>query len=581
MGQWHCITDANQLSQALAPMMSAAVIAVDTETTGLDPHKDKLRLIQVAAEGFDTLVIDCFEVLPEARASIEALMTCGAVKVFQNAKFDLKFLRSAGIDVSGKLFDTMLAGQLLIGSGGTPNISLAGLVSHYLDSYLAKDEQTSDFSGPLTRSQLAYGAKDAEILLPLRKTMVTDLKKYRLVEVARLEFACAYAVAAMEYDGIHVAMDQVRALREATLKTQEEILEKLYAYTGRPTVQLGLFEEKVTEGFNFNSNKQVLALLKNHGIDVENTGRYALAPYSKHPLVALLLDYRQTTKALTGFLSPVETLLNPVTGRLHPSYGQNGAHSGRMSAVGPNIQAIPRDRKFRACFCAPEGRKMVIADYSQIELRIIAQFTGDRRMVAAYSKGEDLHRLTASLILEKDITTITKSERQAAKAVNFGLVYGMGAAGLKAYAADTYGTEMSLQEAEMFKKRYFQAYEGVNRWHKNIQKHLPPESRTLAGRKHTYKETAAMAGRYNTPIQGTGADILKNALGMLHERLKTKDTKIVAVIHDEIVLECPAAEGEAIKALLQETMEAAGARYMKDVRALAEGVIADSWAGKS
>lgn len=581
MASWQWIRDVFQLNAAVEMRLDAPVLAVDTETTGLNPHLDRLRLVQVAADGFETLVIDCFEVLPDGKEALNRLMSAEGVKVFQNAKFDLKFLRSEGIEVRGKLFDTMLAGQLLRSSGGTKNIGLGGLAEFYLDRYLAKDEQTSDFSGDLREGQLAYAAKDAEILLPLRKVMIDKLQQNRLIEVARLEFACVYAVAAMEYDGIHVDLDRLNKLTHKIEKAQTEALESLYSYTGRPTVQLGLFDEKVTSSFNFNSNKQVLELLRENGIEVKNTSRFVLAPYLTHPLVKFLLDYRHANKALTGFLYPVPELINPKTGRLHPSYGQNGAYSGRMSAGNPNIQAIPRGADFRDCFTAPEGRKLVIADYSQIELRVIAQFTGDPRMVEAYKKGEDLHKLTASLILDKPISDITKAERQSAKAVNFGLVYGMGAAGLKAYASDTYGSEMTMEEAELFKKRYFQAYKGVDHWHRTIKRTLPGESRTLSGRKHIYAEDSGMAGRYNTPIQGTGADILKNALGMLYIRLKDHDTQIVAVVHDEIVLECPQEKAEMIGNLLETTMEEAGARYMKNVPTVAEAAIADSWAGKS
>ncbi|RKZ03213.1 hypothetical protein DRQ21_06410 [Candidatus Fermentibacteria bacterium] len=175
---------------------------------------------------------------------------------------------------------------------------------------------------------------------------------------------------------------------------------------------------------------------------------------------------------------------------------------------------------------------------------------------------------------------ITRKERQAAKAVNFGLVFGMGASGLKAYARDTYGVEMSLDEAEVFKKRFFIAFRGVEAWHKEIQKLKPVSSRTLAGRKHTCAMDSGMSGRYNTPIQDSAADILKNALGMLYVALQKTNTFIVAVIHDEIVLECDETNAKETAVLLRSTMEQAGSRYMKDVPVVAEFSIADSWAEK-
>jgi DNA polymerase-1 len=343
---------------------------------------------------------------------------------------------------------------------------------------------------------------------------------------------------------------------------------------------MGLFNEKTINEFNPNSNKQILEILSQEGIHLENTSKHELIPYIDHPFVRLLLEYRQLEKQLNTFLYTLPEHLNPNSKRLHPRYGQNGAFSGRMSCGNPNIQQIPRGKEFRACFNAPHHRKLVIADYSQIELRVIAEYAKDETMIKAYKEGEDLHRLTASLILQKDLKDITKEERQAAKAVNFGLVFGMGAAGLQAYAADTYGAKMTMDEAQVFKKRYFQAYKGLNQWQLDIKRSLPISSRTLAGRKHNYSDDAGLSARFNTPIQGTAADILKNALGQLYLELKETNTFIVAVVHDEIVLECDENKSLEIAALLKKVMEEAGNRYLKRVPVIAEVVISDSWAGK-
>ena len=445
---------------------------------------------------------------------------------------------------------------------------------------LSKEEQKSDFSVQLTARQLDYAAIDAEILLELRRKLLDDIKKHHLIETARLEFACVYAVASMEYDGIYLDREKWSALRGKTERMKTAALSELYPFIGFPTVQLDMFDNHQRSDHNLNSGKQVLKMLNDNGIDVENTSKHSLAHYSQHPIVVSLLKFRQASKALSSFLCSIPEQINVSTGRLHPQYSQIGAWSGRMSCGRPNIQQIPRGQAFRQCFAAPSGRKLVIADYSQIELRVIAQVSGDRRMIEAYKNGEDLHRLTAALILQKQISMITKKERQAAKAVNFGLVFGMGASGLQAYALETYGVEMSLSEAEVFKKRFFMGYKGVEAWHKELQRKKPGSSRTLAGRKHTYGKDSGMSGRYNTPVQGTAADILKNALGMLYLALKDTNTFIVAVIHDEIVLECDEHIAKKTALLLKNTMEEAGSRYMKDVPVAAEASIADSWAEK-
>lgn len=580
MDSYIYINSIEQLHQVKGNYGEAKVCGLDTETTGLDPLSDRLRLLQIAIVGEPTLVIDCFELLPEGELIIQDLLDGFGIKVFQNAKFDIKFLKANGLEIRGQLFDTMLAGQLLRSSGGPRRVSLAELANHYLGIELSKEQQKSDFSGNLSEEQLEYGAKDASILLKLRGILIIELKANKLIEVARLEFACCYAIAHMEYFGIHVDIDMWNELTKVKEHEKDKCLDKLYPYIGYPTVQMGLFEEKKQTDFNPNSNKQILTLLEQEGIHIDNTSRQALSLYLDNPFVKLLLEYRHLEKQLNTFLHSLPNHIHPLSGRLHPHYSQSGAYSGRMSCGNPNIQQIPRGKEFRQCFNGTNGRSLVIADYSQIELRVIAEFSNDQRMIKAYRDSEDLHRLTASLVLDKPIDQITKDERQAAKAVNFGLVFGMGAAGLKAYAADTYGTEMSLDEAELFKKRYFEAYKGVNSWHWNIKKTLPNTSRTLAGRKHNYGSDSGMSGRFNTPIQGTAADILKNALGMLYLELLETNTNIVAVVHDEIVLECDTNEAEHYAKLLKKVMEEAGNRYLKKVPVIAEVAISASWAGK-
>ena len=574
------IQSEEDLAPYLGVIREAKVIAVDTETTGLDPHSDRLRLVQIALDNGLVLVIDCFPFLPKGLPFLSALLSSNVIKVFQNAKFDLQFLLAQGITVQLPLFDTMLAAQLLQSSGGPTRVNLAALATHYLGMDLPKEEQKSNWSGKLRSEQLEYAGRDAEILLKLRDAMLPALRKNRLNEVARQEFACVRAVAQMEYRGIHLDLDRWDMLRRKTEAARDVALGTLYGYAGQPMVQTSLFGNDVTLGQNFDSNRQVLALLHRNGIDVEDTTHHSLAPHLNHPFVAALSEYRRTSKALSTFLNPLPGMVHPSTGRLHPRYGQNGAWSGRMSCGGPNIQQIPRDAAFRICFTAPQGRKLVIADYSQIELRVAAEIARDERMIAAYGTHDDLHRLTASLVSGKPLADVTKQDRQAAKAVNFGLIYAMGAKGLQAYAQDTYGQSMTLEEAAQFRDRFFTAYEGIASWHRRLRQHPPRESRTLAGRKHTYREASGLSGLTNTPVQGSAADIVKQALGQLVDALAPTKAFLVAMVHDEILIEADEHEADDVAQLLKKTMEQAGARYLKRVPAVAEVQVADSWAEK-
>jgi DNA polymerase-1 len=331
-------------------------------------------------------------------------------------------------------------------------------------------------------------------------------------------------------------------------------------------------------GHNFDSNPFVLKLLKSNGINTPTTSKRDLAPHADHPLVRSISAYRKMAKLLSGFLYPMPGMLSPKTGRLHPRYGQIGAWSGRMSCWNPNIQQIPRSQSFRACFVASPGHKLIIADYSQIELRVAAEITKDTRMTAAYQKGEDLHELTASLMLGKPINAITKQERQAAKAVNFGLIYAMGAAGLAQYSLQSYGVKMTLEQAEGFRNRFFKAYTGIDNWHRGLKKSPPSESRTLTGRKFNFSSNAGLFALCNTPIQGTAADIVKKALGLLVIRLKDTDARIIAVVHDEIILEASENNAENIAKQLKDTMEEAGNSILRHVPTQADVNIADNWA---
>jgi DNA polymerase-1 len=252
--------------------------------------------------------------------------------------------------------------------------------------------------------------------------------------------------------------------------------------------------------------------------------------------------------------------------------------AGRMSCWNPNIQQIPRSMDFRSCFIAPQGKKLIVADYSQIELRVATEITQDTRMTSAYKAGEDLHTLTASLMLGKPFNTITKQERQAAKAVNFGLIYAMGAAGLKQYALQSYGANMTLEQAEDFKTRFFKAYTGINTWHRELRKSPPIEGRTLTGRKFTFSPNSGLSGLCNTPVQGTAADIVKKALGMLVERVKGTEIKIIAVVHDEIILESTDAVADDAANLLKSTMEEAGNSILKHVPCQADVNVSQNWA---
>jgi len=576
------VSDVQALTAALSELSQVRVIGVDTETTGLDPLSDKLRLVQLAPEGSDRVfILDLFRLGVQAVDVLQSFFSGDQVKVFHNAKFDLKFLRRAGVNVAQPVFDTMLASQLLTAGFQVAGHGLEDLAKQHLALNLQKGYQMSDWSGELTEEQLEYAAQDAMVLPKLRAALIPLLMRHGLVNTAKLEFDCVDAVVDMELNGMRLAIDRWERLTQQLQSDMERAASELQSMLRDAIVgEVSLFGAEY-QTINLDSTQQVLDALRSLGVPAEGTSRSQLAPLAgDYPVVAALLNYRDVAKKVQAFAESLPSYAHPVTGRIHPTYHQLGASTGRFSCSDPNLQQIPRGAEFRSCFIPDQGHKMVIADYSQIELRVAAEISKDVRMIAAYQQGQDLHRLTASLITGKPIDEVTTDERQAAKAVNFGLIYAMGAAGLRAYARNTYGVEMTVEQAETFRSRFFNAYRGLERWHRTVSASGDMSTRTLGGRLRQWRSDPKLTGLLNTPVQGTAADIVKKALAMLADVLSGTGVKIIGSVHDEIILEAPQAKAEWASAILKSTMEQAGRHYLTLVPVVAEVAIADSWAEK-
>ena len=579
----YMLIDTDEKLDAHINLITASrLLAVDTETTGLNPYLSKLRLLQIAVPEKPVLVIDLWKLSEGGLGRLKKSFGESTVKVFQNAKFDIQFLLAEGFEVSGTIFDTMLAAQIINNGKGLESYGLEHLVQYYLGQRLPKEEQKSDWTGELRDKQLEYAAKDAAVLLPLREEMIKHIKEGKLIEVCKLEFECLWAVVDMELSGIGIDKVKWQSLYEKYMSEHKEIKKKLDNELSNGAMQTNIFGEELCDYINLDSQTQVLKALNQKGIEIKNTSHDELIAYKDRcEVISLLLEYRRVSKAIQGFLAPFQDFINPVTGRIHSYYRQLGAHSGRFSCGNPNVQQVPRGKEFRECFVPAEGNKFIIADYSQIELRVAAEIAQDGTMIEAYRTGKDLHALTAALISNKRIEEVSKKERQAAKAVNFGLIYAMGAKGLQGYAKSVYGIDMSLEEAELFRDRFFKAYKGIAAWHAYSKRNTNvQEVRTLSGRRCLYDKEPSITGILNTPVQGTAADITKRALVMLVPVVKELKGRIIATVHDEILLEVPLEKTHVAAKELKTTMERAGAYYLKKVPVVADTVIADSWAEK-
>ena len=582
------VRDAEGLRSACEELGNARFLGFDVETTDLDPYKGDLRLVQLS-DGANTKVIDLkafggggsLAADPALAPLRDLLASAKQTKIAHNAKFDTKWVRHhLGTEVGG-IYDTYLASILISAGEGERRHGLADVVQYFLGRTLDKSEQVSDWGADeLSHSQVEYAAKDAAIMPEVREKLEERITADGLTEVLRLENECVMPIAEMELNGFYLdrerwqeQLDKVRVLQK---KAGDELQDMLAA----GVAQASLFGR--TE-INLDSQAQVTDALLNLGVPMPNTTRaWELQPLAeKYPVVAKLLEYRSVAKAAQSFGDNILEFIEPKTGRIHADFRQIGAPTGRFSCSSPNLQQIPHEAEYRRCFRAPDGRKLVIADYSQIELRILADFSEDQKFIDAFESGQDFHSATAAQVFGIDAADVTPDQRSFAKRLNFGVVYGIGASRFASM------TGLTQAEAENTLRKYFATYPRMDDWLRSQARNIITErqTRTKSGRlaKFTFDENdrasvgAAQRFAKNMPIQGTSADILKRALRLLHDDLRGSSGKLVNIVHDEIVVECDAAEAETISGKLESAMLRAGRDFVKKVPVKVDAHIADDW----
>lgn len=561
---YRVVADATGLSAAVTALDTANRVGLDLETTGLSPDRDRVRLLSLATPTA-TFLVDLFA-LPDP-AALGPLFAALAAKevVGQNLGFDLPFLMRLGF-VPGRVRDTMLASQVLHAGDRTVGHALKDLAHRHLGLALDKGLQTVDWAGPLSAAHLEYAARDAELPLALWDRLAPELAAAQLTDTAETEMAVLPAVAWAARHGVGLDRSAWEAIADETEACAQGLRDRLDALAPNAGNLFGVT--------NWNSVAEVTAALAALGIAVPSTGDDALAALD-HPIGPALRAYRAAAK-LSGTYGRDWLRHAADDGRVYATWKQIGAGaSGRMSCKEPNLQQLPRDPRFRRCFVAPPGRALVKADYSQIELRIAARITGDMRMLAAYVTGEDLHTTTARSVLGK--SDITKADRQLAKSLNFGLLYGMGARALAAYAASNFGVPLTEAEAAGHRNAFFRTYPGLRAWHRAVPNGTIP-TRTRAGRRRL--GVGAFTEKLNTPVQGTGADGLKRALALLWERRERCPGAFpVLLVHDEIVVECAADRCEEAAAWVRDAMRDGMAPLIDPVPVEVEVSAGRTWAG--
>ena len=582
-----------ELRKVVESLSTHLAIGLDTETTELDPYFGRLRLIQLATpNGVHIIDLDAFRnggngdlLQTNALAPLRDLLSAHRpVKVAHNAKFDAKFIKhSLGVDLGG-LFDTLLASQLLGAGDIEERHGLEAVASRYLNEAVDKTERLSNWNLELSDAQLEYAARDAAVLPPLREKLIERLRSDSLIDCARLEFDCVMTVADMELAGFYMHKDRWLEQLAIVEKRRAELADELQEVLAEESSQGTLFGGPQRDEINLDSSQQLTKALERLGIQLpDSTRNWKLQPLAaEYPIVATLLEYRTVQKALTSYGQNMIELINPTTGRLHADFRQIGAPTGRFSCTNPNIQQVPHAVEYRRCFSGhPEGRKLVIADYSQIELRILAEFSGDRAFISAFNSGADLHRVTAAEVFNVAVDQVTREQRDFAKRLNFGVVYGIGAQRFSIM------TGLSVPEAENVLRKYFATYRQLDTYlHEAANRAVSErQARTGSGRLVRFRydeqdrQQISMTKRNgkNTPIQGTSADILKRALRLLKDELRGTNAQIVNIIHDEIVVEADANEAEEVAQKVERAMCAAGEEYVKTVPVKVETEIADEW----
>ncbi len=563
----------------LAALGRPAFVAVDTETSGWDPWCDHLRLVQVSAgPQRPVLVVDTSRVDPGALDPL--LVDVDVAKVFHHAAFDLRFLARAGRRVV-RVADTMLAQQLLDGGESAAGLGLADMAAFRLGVTLRKDLRAEFVDGvELSQELIDYAAEDAAATWGVFDQQRHELVGHGLGRVARLEFAALPVLADLALRGIGFDASRWQHLVadvERQLPGLEQAVQRALLTDDSPRNLFG------PEPVNLEAPEQVRDALERVGVVLDSTREDRLRDYADHPAVAALLAYRQVSKLTSNWGGDwARRVTHPVTGRIHADWRQI-AGTGRIACRDPNLTQVPKQAEWRGCFTSASDHTLIVADYSQQELRILAAVSGDPALAEVFRGRGDLHRATAALVFGVSEDDVRDEQRHAAKALNFGLVYGMGAASFAR------STGMSHEQAAATIDRYFATFPLVERWLAGAEAagRRAGQVRTALGRIRVLPRddvaSVALLAR-NAPVQGAGADMTKLALAAVERRLAerygtgpVRAAGLVLTVHDELVVEVPTTDAEEMAHEVVGAMREAAAELLGPVPAAIDVAVRPSW----
>lgn len=610
--KYEVITSQDRLGELARLIERLPYYGLDIETASNDrqrdpdgafsPRRGKIRLIQLNLDG-KVSVVDLFQTGGPGPLC-EAMARTNAICIGQNLKFESNwFWHLYGVEFK-RLFDTWLSSEVIACGKSELKHNLYDVWERWLGyKPQAKDLGGTDWGVPnLSKDQLDYAAEDVLYLPELRDVLKARLVEDGLVHTAKLEFDAVLPVADCEYNGFPIDQEMWRVLAADNERQANILQDQLVRELPSPTGQIGLFG--FDPKFNIDSTDQLLTSLRKLGLMqtvrdpetkkvsrvlLEATNEMVLSEFAGSvPEIDKLLKYKEYRECVKKYGLPFLRHVDQQTGRLHTSF-YPVLDTGRYSSK-PNMQNIPRDKRFRACFRPRPGKAFVLSDWSGAQMRIVAEISRDPELIKVFQSTDKLagdpHYVTASALLNKPLHELTKQHKQSAKAVNFGYCFGLGYFKFISYARKQYGVIVTERESKLFRDKYFEKYAGIAAWHKRAirEGERCGFTRTIGGRIR-YLKPDAHNEILNTPVQGTEADALKRALRLIFDRLKPlgEQAKLVNHIHDEVIAEIDdtpemaATVGEILQTSMNEAMNA----YMKLVPSKADPSGAmKSWAEK-
>ncbi len=596
----YAVVDTVEGLRALAERLAkASAIAVDVETSSTDPMAAELVGIAVTdreGTGFYIPIgheegkqVGLHDVKHELGA---VLQSPDIVKYTHNGKFDLVVLENHGLGLSPIGFDTMIAEWLVDPASrnlGLKNLAWTrlGVEMTPITALIGTGKNQASMASVDVARAAAYAGADVDMTYRLAKVLEAELRSRELWPLfEEVEMPLLPVLARMEMNGVALDVDFLAQMSAELAERLEAVEREVYEWVGYK--------------FNLNSTQQLSEALftkldlPTGGLRKTSSGRYSTAVDTLetlrgyHPVVELVLEQRQLSKLKSTYADALPRLVNPATGRVHTSYNQTGTVTGRISSSEPNLQNIPIrteiGRRVRQAFIAEHGCKLVAADYSQVELRVLAHVAQDMAMLEAFARGEDIHASTAAAVYGVPVSEVTSDMRRVAKTANFAVTYGVTGYGL------AQSTGLSQSEAEQFIQNYFERFPKVREYIEKTKKMASEQGwvQTLLGRRRYFPELASTSQMHaqaragaermaiNMPIQGTAADIIKIAMIRLQKALDQRDlgAKLTLQVHDELVLEVPDAEVDEVSALVRETMENA---FPLDVPLKVDISVGDNW----